>query len=196
MKEFQNGDLPPLNIYRANRDATMARAMKMRSVRRLAIGEHVVLLFENRATIYFQIMEMLHIEQKDSLAAREEELLAYNPLISDKNNLKATMQIEYEDKQERDIRLTQLKEIERHMWWRIGDADPIYAIADEDMPRSNDDKTSAVHFLRYPLSDAARADAAKLPWVFGCDHPQYQQQTGISSEDMRAALMEDLELSA
>ena len=190
---FKPEDLPPLASYRATRLDTRAQATQARSKRRLHIDQNVVLLFENKTTIYFQIMEMLHIEHKDSRAAREEELMAYNPLISDANNLKATMQIEYTEVEERNQKLIMLKDIERHMWWRVGDCKPVYGIADEDMERSDENKTSAVHFLRYPIDKTMRA-AASAPWVFGCDHPHYNCDSGDINKDIKMALMEDLSL--
>lgn len=189
-------DLPALNRYRDERTKVREQVSEARKHRRVNLGEHVVLLFENRETILFQIMEMLHIENKDGTSAREEELLAYNPLITDANNLKATMQIEYPDSEERKEKLVLLNGIEARMWCKVDGCDAVYAVADEDMPRSDEKKTSAVHFLRYPLESkhlAKLSEGATLD--FGCDHPHYDCSTGPLPTQTRSALLSDLQIA-
>lgn len=192
--ELTLSDLPSLQAYRKERLQIRDKAMRDRQVRRLNLGANVVLLFENKETMFYQVMEMLHIENKDSKAAREEELFAYAPLITDPNNIKATMQIEYPDSEERIKKLTLLRGIEDRMWFKVGDTEASYAVADEDMARSDDEKTSAVHFLRYPVSAAQQAALRAGEAVsFGCDHEHYRHQDALPAPN-RQALVSDLQL--
>ena len=138
---------------------------------------------------------MLRIENTEEDAGRQEELAAYNPLVPDGDNFKATLFIEYEEEAERHRRLKRLKDIEHRMWCRIGDGEVFYAVADEDTKRSDEEKTSAVHFLRYQLpADGMRALAGGTPLAFGCDHPDSRQDSGPLPEPIRASLLEDLGL--
>jgi len=158
--------------------------------RRIALGEHVRLLFEDRVTIQYQIQEMLRAERIFEVAGIQEELNAYNPLIPDGDNLKATLLLEYEDVEQRRVALEQLKGIEDRVYVRIGEK-IIFAIADEDLERENDTKTASVHFLRFQF-DAALIDRlrAAAEIIIGVDHEQYRAE--VMLDDLqRRALLED-----
>ena len=186
-------DLLSLEEYAAKREALRKEVVACKRLRRLHLGQHLTLLFENRTTIFYQVMEMLRIEKTTDDAGRQEELAAYNPLVPDGDNFKATLLIEYEDETQRQRELRRLHGIEHRMWCRIGDDAVFHAVADEDMARSDEEKTSAVHFLRYPLpaaGSAALAGGAAL--TFGCDHPDSCQDSGPLPAPLRESLLADL----
>lgn len=158
MQKLARADLLPLETYARERPSFRERVISHKKLRKLRIGEYVTLLFEDRTTIQYQIQEILRTEKIFESAGIEEELGAYNPLIPDGKNLKATMLIEYEDVDVRKRELQRLRDIEHHVQLMIGDHAPVTAIADEDLPRSNEEKTSAVHFLRFELDDAMIVD--------------------------------------
>ncbi len=186
-------ELLSLEEYEAQRGDIRAKAIAIKKDRKVAIGEHVTLLFENRETIFYQVMEMLRIEKTTSEEGIAEELSAYNPLIPDGSNFKATMLIEYEDPVERDVQLKYLKGIEHKVYLKIGDFVPVFAVADEDMDRSDEEKTSAVHFLRFEL-DGNRVSAFLNgePARFGCEHPNYGYDSGELDTATRQSLSADL----
>jgi len=192
MRKLTPADLLPLEQYARERPAFRARLMQYRRVRSLRIGEHCSWSFEDRLTVQYQIQEMLRAERIFEAAGIAEELEAYNPLIPDGANLKATLMIEYPDPAERAQRLAQLRGFERHCWMRIAGFAAVYAIADEDLERDNQEKTSAVHFLRFefaaPAVAAARAGAAMAA---GVDHPGYRHSVEPLPEALRAALLQD-----
>ena len=185
----------PLEQYAIERPQFRERIMVHKNKRRVDIGPHVSLFFEDWLTIQYQIQEMLRAERIFEPTAIEEELNAYNPLIPNGNNWKATMMIQYTQVEQRKKALRDLVGIEHQMWVKIGNADKIYAIADEDLERSTQDKTSAVHFLRFELPTALRAQAkSHSPIAMGCDHPAYQYETNPILERTQIALAEDLTL--
>jgi hypothetical protein len=151
----------------------------------------VTLLFEDRLTIHYQIQEMLRVERIFEAAGIQDELDAYNPLIPDGNNLKATMLIEYPDPEERARRLLELHGIENRIALHVDGQAPVVAIADEDMDRSTEQKTSAVHFLRFEL-DAAQIEAFKngSGVELRVDHPRYAERSALT-EASRSALAAD-----
>jgi len=192
---LQLTDLWGLEKYTQERDALREEAMACKQLRRVHLGEHLTLLFENHTTIFYQVMEMLRIEKTQDEAGQQEELAAYNPLLPDGDNFKATLFIEYVDEGERRRRLQRLKGVEDKMWCRIGDGEAFYAIADEDAKRSDEEKTSAVHFLRYQLPALdMRALAQGAALAFGCAHPEARQDSGPLPEPVRASLLADLNL--
>jgi len=193
MKKLTRDDLYTLEAYARERAAFRARVLAHKRPRRVAIGAHVTLLFEDRLTIQYQVQEMLRVERIFEPAGIDEELEAYNPLVPDGSNLKATMLIEYPDPDERARRLVELHDIERRVALRIGTMPPIVAVADEDMDRSTDSKTSAVHFLRFDL-DPAHAAAFKNGTAaeFAIDHPHYNERAAVTDET-RVALAADLD---
>ncbi|HUW99068.1 MAG TPA: DUF3501 family protein [Acidiferrobacter sp.] len=192
MNILKRQDLLPLEQYAGERASFRARVMAHKQSRRVAIGKHACLYFEDRLTVHYQIQEMLRIEKIFEPQEIEEELKAYNPLIPDGNNWKATFMLEYEDVEERRVALANLHGIATKVWMQVGDQARVFAIADEDMDREDSDKTSAVHFLRFDLTPqmvtAAKAGAAISS---GIDHPHYRYETAL--DDLaRAALVADL----
>ena len=186
-------DICSADEYEHRRETLRSQALATRKLYRIAIGPNLTLLFENRLTILYQIMEMLRIEKKWTSADITEELEAYNPLISASGQLKATLLVEYEDEDVRRSQLKLLRGLEHNMWSGVADEAKSYAVADEDMPRSNTEKTSAVHFLRYPIEPLQRQRLAEgSPWVFGCDHPQYRYDSGPILPTLQEALLVDL----
>ena len=166
--------------------------MQTKRNRLVAVGDNVSLLFESYETVKYQILEMLRIEKTTDPAAIKEELDAYNPLIPDGSNWKATMMIEYPDEQERRVQLKYLRGVEDLVW--CSDGQKVYAIADEDMERSDDEKTSAVHFLRFQLTpemiSAATDRGAAIQ--FGIDHERYHFKSAEIQGESRDSLVADL----
>ncbi len=182
-----------LEAYAKARPEMRTCVLEEKQLRRVFLGDHVLLLFENEFLIRYQIQEMLRIEKTYEEAGIQDELDAYNPLVPDGSNLKATMQIEYPDEAERHRMLAQLKGIERQVWLRVGGCDPVFAIADEDMPRENAEKTSAVHFLRFELTPGVVAALKKgASLSLGVDHENYKANTGALAGPVRASLLSDL----
>lgn len=192
MKKLAPGDLMTLEAYARERPAFRARVLAHKRARGVSLGAHLTLLFEDRLTIQYQVQEMLRIERIFDPAGIRDELDAYNPLIPDGANLKATLLIEFPDPDLRARKLVELRDIEHRIALRIGNLAPVVAIADEDMERSNAQKTSAVHFLRFELDPAhavafKRGDAVEL----SVDHSAYQGKTTLDAAT-RAALAADL----
>jgi hypothetical protein len=185
--------LMTLESYAKARNEFRARVIAHKKPRTVHLGGHVTLLFEDELTIRYQVQEMLRIERIFEEEGIRGELDAYNPLIPDGSNFKATMLIEYEDPDERAQRLAELKGIESRVWVRVDGCDRVHAIADEDLDRENEEKTSAVHFLRFELEPAmiaALRSGAGL--AMGVDHPRYAASIAAVAEDTRAALVADL----
>jgi hypothetical protein len=179
MHKLSRQDLFGLEQYAEMRAAFRDEVMKHKRDRQFSIGEHVRLCFEDRTTIQYQIQEMLRIERIFEAAAIEEELSAYNPLIPEGRNLKATMLIEYVDVEERRAALERLVRIEDTIWLAVDD-DRVTAVANEDMDRSRENKTAAVHFLRFELSDEqVAAMRAGTRVSAGSDHHAYRLELGL-----------------
>ena len=161
--------------------------------RRVPLGPNALLLFEDRMTMHYQVQEMLRTErifEPDEIA---QELDAYNPLIPDGSNWKATFMIEYPDPEERREALARLRGIEDEVWVQVDGFEPVRAIADEDLERENEEKTSSVHFLRFELSEsmvAAAKEGAEI--AVGCDLDAYRHRSGLEDE-VRASLVDDLD---
>ncbi|MCB1647391.1 MAG: DUF3501 family protein [Pseudomonadales bacterium] len=186
-------DLWSLEQYSEARPTFRAEVLQHKKNRQLLVGANMQLIFEDRLTIKYQIQEMLRIEKVFESSGIQEELDAYNPLIPDGDNWKCTLLIQYHDVDERKRRLAELKGVEDQIWLKIGETDKIFPIADEDMERSNDEKTSAVHFMRYQLGPeqvAAAKSGAEI--TFGVDHVAYPFDQGVMPEQVRAALVKDL----
>ena len=191
MAHIAPDSLMTLEAYARARIGYRAEVMAHKQKRRVALGEHVTLLFEDELTIRYQVQEILRAEKVFEEAGIQEELEAYNPLIPDGGNWKATMLIEYLDVAERSAMLAQLKGIERKVWVRVTDNAKVYAIADEDLERENDEKTSAVHFLRFELDAEMRCGLNKgAALEMGIDHPVYSIQIVIAAET-RSVLLKD-----
>ena len=181
-----------LEAYARERNAFRARVMEHKKLRTLHIGEHVTLQFEDELLIRYQIQEMLRIERIFEEEGIQSELDAYNPLLPDGGNWKATLFIEYPDVDQRRRMLERLKGIERRTWAQVEGGERIYAIADEDLERETEEKTAAVHFVRFEVPPAAREAlrrGARL--TIGVDHPEYRVSVEPSPEQ-RAALLADL----
>ena len=181
-----------LEAYARQRGAFRAKVMEHKKLRTLHVGEHVSLQFEDELLIRYQIQEMLLIERIFEEEGIQGELDAYNPLLPDGGNWKATMFIEYPDVDERRRMLERLKGIERKTWVEIEGAGRVYAIADEDLERENEEKTAAVHFVRFELPEGLRERlkrGARL--TVGVDHPEYRASVE-PSPDQRTALIVDL----
>jgi len=185
--------LMTLEAYAKSRKDFRARVIAHKKTRTVHLGEHVTLLFEDELTIRYQVQEMLRIEKTFEEAGILDELEAYNPLIPDGSNFKATMLIEYEDVAERAQALARLKGIEDRTWVRVDGHARVYAIADEDLDRENDVKTSSVHFVRFeltpPMAAAVKQGAAL---AMGIDHPAYQAELAPLPAEAQAALTRDL----
>jgi hypothetical protein len=174
-----------LEAYARERSSFRAKVIEHKRHRTVALGEHVTLLFEDELTVRYQVQEMLRIERIFEEDGIRHELEAYNPMVPDGANWKATMLIEYPDADERRTMLAKLKGIESRVWVRVGAGERIYAIADEDLERENDEKTSAVHFLRFEFDDAARAAVRAGAQVkLGCDHTNYPAMIVIAPETL------------
>jgi hypothetical protein len=185
-------DLYSLERYAEIRGDFRTRVMAHKKNRRVALGAHATLYFEDRLTVQYQIQEMLRVERIFEPAGIQDELDAYNPLVPDGANWKATFMIEYEDPEERREALGQLRGIEDRIWVQVHGCDRVFAIADEDMVRENAGKTSAVHFLRFELTPtmiAALKNGADL--AMGSDHPHCRFNVE-ASRSVRDALAGDL----
>ena len=190
-KQLSREDLWSLEEYSEKRAEFRKGVLEHKKHRQLMLGNHLQLIFEDRQTIHYQIQEMLRIEKVFESAGIQDELDAYNPLIPDGDNWKCTMLIQYTDVEERKVRLQELVNIENLIWAQVGNGAKIFAIADEDMDRANEDKTSAVHFMRFQF-DAASIAAAKsgAEIKVGSDHAAYQEVNELSA-DIREALVRD-----
>ena len=181
-----------LEAYARQRDEFRAKVMEHKKLRTVHLGEHVTLQFEDELTIRYQVQEMLRIERIFEDQGIQGELDAYNPLVPDGGNWKATLLIEYPDADERKRMLARLKGIETQVWIRVQGFDPVHPIADEDLERENEEKTSSVHFLRFelaaPMRDALRRGASL---AIGVEHPGYRASVEVAPE-VRAALIADL----
>lgn len=182
-----------LEAYAKKRSEFRAQVIAHKKNRQVSLGDHVTLLFEDEMTVRYQVQEMLRIEKTFEEQGILDELEAYNPLIPDGRNFKATMMIEYDNVEERKAALKKLKDIEDHVWIQVEGALKVYAIADEDMERSNEEKTAAVHFLRFEFTkDMTEALKYGVTLSMGVDHPAYVASQEPVAANVRAALVKDL----
>ncbi len=193
MNKLSIDDLYPLEIYARLRPEFRERVIEHKAHRRLALGAHLSLAFEDRLTMHYQVQEMLRAERIFEPADIEAELEAYNPLIPDGSNWKATLSIEYPDPDERRVALEQLVGVEDRIWVEVAGGPVVFGLADEDLERSTETKTSAVHFLRFELSSASvaalRAGAAL---AVGVDHPMLKVRVDDVPETLHESLLADL----
>jgi len=182
-----------LEAYAKSRKEFRAQVIAHKKLRTVHLGEHVTLVFEDELTIRYQVQEMLRIEKIFEERGIQDEIDAYNPLIPDGRNFKATMMIEYEDVDERRAALARLKGVEERAYVRVEGCAPVYAIADEDLERENEEKTSSVHFLRFELT-AEMAESLKygVGLAIGIEHPHYKDKVDPVSAETRTALVKDL----
>jgi hypothetical protein len=189
---IKRDSLMSLETYARERSSFRAKVLEHKKKRTVQLGEHLTLQFEDELTIRYQVQEMLRIERIFEDQGIQGELDAYNPLIPDGSNWKATMLIEYPDADERRRMLAVLKGIERRVWVQIEECERVLAFADEDLERENEEKTSSVHFLRFELTAAMRERLRRGARVtVGVDHPQYRAVAELRPE-VRAALAADL----
>ncbi len=192
MQKLTRDNLYSLEQYAEARPAFREKVLQHKRNRRLALGTNAALYFEDLLTMQYQVQEMLRIERIFEADGINEELEAYNPLIPDGSNWKATFMVEFPEVEERRAMLTQLKGVENRVYVQVADFDRIFAIADEDLERSDDEKTSAVHFMRFefpPEQVAALKNGASL--VAGIDHENYRVEISPVADNIRDALVAD-----
>jgi hypothetical protein len=193
MPKITRDSIMALETYAKARQEFRAQVMLHKKIRKVYLGEDVTLIFEDELTIRYQIQEMLRAEKIFEEQGIIDEIEAYRALVPDGGNWKATMMIEYPDPIERADKLTKLIDIEKKIWVGVGGYEPVYAIADEDLARATEEKTSAVHFLRFELTQnmvkALRKDA---PLSMGVDHPNYQVLIEQVDRAVRSSLINDL----
>jgi len=193
MPKLSPASLMTLEAYAKARKEFRVQVIAHKKTRTVHLGDHVTLIFEDELTMRYQVQEMLRAEKIFEERGIQDEIDAYNPLIPDGRNFKATMMIEYEDVEERRVALGKLKGIEDKAWVRVEGSSRVYAIADEDLERANDEKTSAVHFLRFELTkEMAEALKYGVGLAIGIDHPHCQASLDPVSPEIRAALVKDL----
>lgn len=194
MQKLKREDLMSLEQYAAAREDFRSRVLDHKRDRRIELGANAALIFEDRLTMQYQVQEMLRIERIFEAGGIDEELHAYNPLIPDGSNWKATFMVEFPDEDERRIMLQRLVGIEKKVYLQIDGQKRIYPIADEDLERSSDDKTSAVHFLRFELSAGeARALKRGATLAAGIDHDSYKVDISPVADNIRQSLVADLD---
>lgn len=193
MSKLQSGDLYSLEEYSRIRPEFRAKVMEHKKSRRVDIGDHATLYFEDGVTMQYQVQEMLRIEKIFEQDGIQEELDVYNPLIPDGSNWKATFMLEYDDVAERKAALARLIGVEKALWVQVEGFDKVHPIANEDLDRETEDKTSSVHFVRFELSPemvAAAKQGAQLK--AGISHEVYDEETVIS-DAVRESLVSDLQ---
>src|SRR5688572_1120168 len=194
MQKLTRDSLMTLEAYAKARKDFRTKVIAHKKNRTVHLGDHVTLIFEDALTVQYQVQEMLRIEKIFEEAGIQDEIDAYNPLIPDGRNLKATMMVEYEEENERRSALSRLKGIEDRTFIRVEGCAPVYAIADEDLDRENEEKTSSVHFLRFELTrEMVETLKYGVALAMGVDHPHYQAALDPVPADVRAALLKDFD---
>jgi len=184
-------DLFSLEKYSEVRNEFRAKVMKHKENRRLAFNDHAVLYFEDGLTMQYQVQEMLRIERIFDAEGIQQELDVYNTLIPEGSNWKATFMIEYSNIQQRKVALAKLIGVERSIWIKVEESEKVYAIANEDMDRETEDKTSAVHFMRFELTKNMITNIkVGLPIIFGIDHDLYKTETIVPPKVQRALIVD------
>lgn len=192
MSKLTHSDLFSLEEYSRNREEFRAKVMEHKKNRRVDIGEHAALYFEDSLTMQYQVQEMLRIERIFEVEGIQDELDVYNPLIPDGMNWKATFMLEYGDEVERKAALAALIGIEKSLWIQVGDLERVNPIANEDLERETDEKTSAVHFVRFELTTEMVAAAKSGAQISaGIDHAAYKEKTNLTSQ-VSKSLIADL----
>ena len=192
MPLIRRESLLPLETYARERNEFRARVIEHKKHRTVQLGDNVTLIFEDELTIRYQIQEMLRVERIFEEQGIQDELETYNPLVPDGRNFKATMMLEYPDPEERQRWLSKLIGIEDKVWIQVRGFGRVGAIADEDLERENEQKTSSVHFLRWELTDdMAQALKSGVGLSMGIDHPQHQTTLDVPAA-VRDALVKDL----
>lgn len=193
MQKLAPTDLFTLERYSRERPEFRTRVIAHKKDRQVNVGPNTMWLFEDRLTVQYQVQEMLRTERIFEADGIAEELAAYNPLIPDGGNWKVTLLIEFPDPEIRKVQLEKLRGVEDRCWVQVGSLPKVFAIADEDLERENETKTSAVHFLRFELgADGVAALKAGGALSIGVDHPAYGHQL-TASDNVRASLLADLD---
>jgi Protein of unknown function (DUF3501) len=193
MKKLLRADLMSLEQYAAERARLRSEVIAHKQVRNVQVGPNMTWCFEDYTTIRYQILEMLRAERIFESDGIQGELDAYNPLIPDGSNWKVTLLLEFPDANERRTALEKLIGVENRCWIRVSEMERVFAIADEDMERSNDEKTSAVHFLRFELSPSmVEAMQSGVSLSIGVDHDNYRHVRGPLPAPIRDSLTRDL----
>jgi len=194
MEKLTREKLYSLEQYAEKRPEFRARVMEHKKRRFVPLGAHATLYFEDALTMQYQVQEMLRAERIFEAAGIQEELDAYNPLIPDGSNWKASFMIEYDDENERKQALARMIGIEDKVWVQVNGFDKVYAIADEDLERESEDKTSSVHFMRFELEpDMVTAVKGGEQVAMGIDHPAYEQKIDAVKPETLEALAADLD---
>ncbi|MDH3305789.1 MAG: DUF3501 family protein [Gammaproteobacteria bacterium] len=194
MQKLTRDNLFSLEKYAEERPAFRQKVIAHKRNRRLDLGTNAALYFEDFLTMQYQVQEMLRIERIFEADGINEELNAYNPLIPDGSNWKATFMIEFPEVEERRAMLTQLRGIENRVYVQVADFDRVYAIADEDLERSDDEKTSAVHFLRFEMpAEQVTALKGGASLVAGIDHDNYRVEVSPVADNIRQSLIADFD---
>jgi len=193
MSKLSRDDLFTLEQYAEQRPEFRTQVLAHKKNRQLALGPNATLYFEDALTMQYQVQEMLRIERIFEAEGIQEELDAYNPLIPDGSNWKATFMLEYTDETERREQLGRLSRVEDKVWMQVADFSRVYAIADEDMDRTEGEKTSAVHFMRFELTpEMANAVKGGAEVSAGIDHENYEASVGPLESKIRDSLVADL----
>lgn len=193
MTKITRESLMTLEAYHKARPEMRKQAIEQRRLRTVALGEHLNIIFENEFLMRYQIQEMLRVEKIFEEEGIQDELQAYNPLVPDGSNFKATMMLEYPNEADRKIALSKLMGVEHKTFVEVEGQPRVYAIANEDLERSTDTKTSAVHFLRFELPAAAKKSLqAGAQLMVGCDHPEYPMHVEALPDAVLASLVQDL----
>ena len=191
MSLLSKKDLFSLEKYAEIRNEFRAKVMKHKKNRRLAFNDHAVLYFEDSLTMQYQVQEMLRIEKIFEAEGIQQELDVYNELVPDGTNWKATFMIEYTNVDERKKALSKLIGVEKSIWVQVEDSEKVYAIANEDMDRETEDKTSAVHFTRFELTKEMITNIkVGLPIIFGIDHDEYKTEVIVPPKVQRSLIVD------
>jgi hypothetical protein len=193
MAKIERTSLLSLEAYARQREEFRARVMEHKKNRTVHLGENLILLFEDELTMRYQVQEMLRAERIFEEEGIADELKVYNPLIPDGRNLKATMMLAYPDVAERKEKLARLKGIDGRVWLQVAGFEKVFAIADEDIERETEEKTSSVHFVRFDLTDEmAQALKQGANLSAGVDHPEYRAEVAAIPQNVRNSLVSDL----
>jgi hypothetical protein len=193
MQKLTRDQLIPLEQYAKQRNDFRAKVMAHKQDRQVQIGPHATLYFEDRLTMHYQVQEMLRAERIFEDEGIADELNAYNPMIPDGSNWKATFMIEYGDEDERRVALGKLIGVEHKVWVQVAGFAKVWPIADEDLERTTEEKTSSVHFLRFELApDMVKAVKSGATIGMGIDHDAYRHSVPVLPENVRASLAQDL----
>ena len=193
MSKITRESLMTLEAYHKARPEMRQRAIEERRKRSVRLGEHLNLLFENELLMRYQVQEMLRVEKIFDDEGIQDELGAYNPLVPDGSNFKATMMLEYPNESERRLALSKLLGVEHKMFVQVEGQPRVYAIANEDLERTTADKTSSVHFMRFELTpEMKKSLKAGAQMMVGCDHKEYPMHVETLPDDTLASLVNDL----